>query len=565
MASSFENCTFKPKHQYPPIRIEQLYSYHAPLTGPELEKHLRIMHDEEEDIKGYAAEISRLRGILVKLVEEKDDLEKKMRDRRSLTSPLRLIPPEIWARIFSLSAYVDHIATVPSNDEQEAEERNRALQAEFNTTLRLSHVCSRWRAVALNASEVWTSICINVYSSDAVGLLDLYLTRSKGREALDIVIWDYGVENSRNRVSVHHGQRLEKGARAFQKLMSAENTVRFRSLTILITSNHFRLDRTRSPLHDSPGSFFSRLEYLHIAGDLPERSYPTWLWQGIRQATKLNEVCIGSAIHLTTVMNDRTRTLHTEPERLGTLFSLILPHFHHLQSLSVRDTQLALPHPAKPRVRCSTLRDLKIVYTHSRRPATRHFLLLSLDLPNLRSLDLHFQQPGHSIASLSSPLYALRSSLQKISITVEHFSAQHNVSNILTWLPNLVELELNLTYPALDVGKTVVVTQFLQDATCNPHLGKRLKGLCLVVESHTITSELVTMCVRFLEAKRAWSEREGGSMVTYFRLVGLFPASQPLDSDNDLDCINRLEVLASRGPTQCIITNRERSQYFFPR
>ncbi|KAL0573450.1 hypothetical protein V5O48_008505 [Marasmius crinis-equi] len=568
MASSCENCNFKSKHQYPPVRIEQLYSYHAPLNGSELEKHLRILHDEEEDVKDYAAEISRLRGTLEKLVEEKDALERKICDRRTLTSALRRIPTEIWVRIFSLSGYVDHTETVPSSDVKEREERERALNAQFNTSLRLSHVCSRWRAIALNAPEVWTSICINLYSPDAVGLLELYLTHSKGRETLDVIIWDYGIADPRNRANVHHGRRLEKGARAFQRLMSAENTARFRSLTILMTSDRFRLDRTRSPLHESPALFFSRLEYLHITSKLPQSGYPAWLWQGLRQAPKLNEACIGSVIGFETVTNDRLRALHIEPVGHHSLLSSI-PNLPHLESLSVRDTQLTLHRPLDPPVRCQTLRDLRIVYTNGNRHASGHNLLLSLDIPNLRSLDLHFQQSEHFMEALStlSPLHALRSSLQKLSLTLKQNSTHNDISKFLTWLPNIVELELNSPDSPtwFDTEKTAM-TELLQDIIHDASLGKQLQRVTLVAENHSITNELVSMCVRFLEAKRAWSvdtQGKGGSMITYFCLVGLLQDAQPLA--DDLDLVDRLEVLASQGPTQCIITNRERSLYFFPR
>ncbi|KAJ7146411.1 hypothetical protein C8R44DRAFT_599817, partial [Mycena epipterygia] len=86
--------------------------------------------------------------ILDPLLRQRNETEKRIHRHTAIMSPLRRIPPEILCKIFSFS--------LPS-----AEELNR-LGPSFGHRDRfipapwaLTHICSRWRLVALSMSPLW--------------------------------------------------------------------------------------------------------------------------------------------------------------------------------------------------------------------------------------------------------------------------------------------------------------------------------------------------------------------------------------------------------------------------
>ncbi|KAJ7780076.1 hypothetical protein DFH07DRAFT_713672, partial [Mycena maculata] len=89
------------------------------------------------------AEMARLRDRLNQLDEERTELSDYHARNTGILSPLRRVPPEVLDEIFSWS--------LPSVTE--------ALDRGFNTNNSpwvLSHISSRWRAIALSIPSLWS-------------------------------------------------------------------------------------------------------------------------------------------------------------------------------------------------------------------------------------------------------------------------------------------------------------------------------------------------------------------------------------------------------------------------
>ena len=100
--------------------------------------------------------------------DELNSLEKSARAlelRRNALAPISCLPPETLAAIFSfLSLPRDHVR-IRTGDEED----NLAW-------LRVTHVCHRWREIALNQPRFWSHIDFNALTLD--GVMEV-LSRSK--------------------------------------------------------------------------------------------------------------------------------------------------------------------------------------------------------------------------------------------------------------------------------------------------------------------------------------------------------------------------------------------------
>ncbi|KAJ7683132.1 hypothetical protein B0H17DRAFT_942197, partial [Mycena rosella] len=88
-------------------------------------------------------EISGLRRRLQQLEEERASLSKYQAQNNAVFSPLRRMPPEVLAEIFSW--------TLPSLFEA----TNRPKFDTKHSPWVLTHISSRWRAVALSTPSLW--------------------------------------------------------------------------------------------------------------------------------------------------------------------------------------------------------------------------------------------------------------------------------------------------------------------------------------------------------------------------------------------------------------------------
>ncbi|KAF5366016.1 hypothetical protein D9758_006713 [Tetrapyrgos nigripes] len=126
--------------------LEAINSYHASLSRLRLERdeiHQMLQHgctlESEEPVDQLKATLSFLK-------EEEKVLERLLNDHKSLLSPIRHVPAEIWMRVF--------ICCLPDIEYM-------SWTAHFPPFI-LSRVCSSWRNVVLSTPQLWTSLEIQI-------------------------------------------------------------------------------------------------------------------------------------------------------------------------------------------------------------------------------------------------------------------------------------------------------------------------------------------------------------------------------------------------------------------
>ncbi|KAK1235266.1 hypothetical protein PQX77_001515 [Marasmius sp. AFHP31] len=102
----------------------------------------RLLHNTEQELRGCDAEINRLRIAMQSLENRKEGLKNTVERYRSLLSPIRRLPAEILAHIFSFACTRNEIGSDPP------------------PAFRLSMVCGHWRDVALSTAGLWSSLFI---------------------------------------------------------------------------------------------------------------------------------------------------------------------------------------------------------------------------------------------------------------------------------------------------------------------------------------------------------------------------------------------------------------------
>ncbi|KAK1218413.1 hypothetical protein PQX77_018877 [Marasmius sp. AFHP31] len=103
----------------------------------------QFLLDVEHEIKGYDAEINRLRTAIHLLETKKLKMKKSMDWCRSLLSPVHRLPTEILMEIFSIACKENELdSSIPPN------------------AINLSSVCGRWWEVIRSAPKMWSSITI---------------------------------------------------------------------------------------------------------------------------------------------------------------------------------------------------------------------------------------------------------------------------------------------------------------------------------------------------------------------------------------------------------------------
>ncbi|KAF9264135.1 hypothetical protein L218DRAFT_863567 [Marasmius fiardii PR-910] len=123
------------------------------LSGAEIIRNKAILEDEEEALRQYDEEITRLQSTLGKLRTERDALHRRVVERRWAVSALRRFPNEILSEIFCLCVGDQPSLSVGPD--------------EYSSTIPLdiSHTCSRWRNVIKALPQLWSSIHIEAISN----------------------------------------------------------------------------------------------------------------------------------------------------------------------------------------------------------------------------------------------------------------------------------------------------------------------------------------------------------------------------------------------------------------
>ncbi|KAK1231506.1 hypothetical protein PQX77_005371 [Marasmius sp. AFHP31] len=115
---------------------------------------LQYIQDAEHDVDLFEKCIHRLRA-------RQAALKRDISRYRSLSSPIRKLPPEVLRRIFGFASDQSYFGIICNS-----------------ASFRLSSVCSRWRDVALHSPELWADICVSLDYEKAFKPAQLSLARS---------------------------------------------------------------------------------------------------------------------------------------------------------------------------------------------------------------------------------------------------------------------------------------------------------------------------------------------------------------------------------------------------
>ncbi|KAL0062683.1 hypothetical protein AAF712_010447 [Marasmius tenuissimus] len=170
----------------PPFRAidPQLLRSSYALSDREISEMKSLLEAEEGDVKWYKEEIDRVETLLDSLKAEKKALEVNIEQRRSIVASLWKLPTEVWELVFDMVCQTSHHGGASLViDYADFEGKAQATEQQFSMIpITLSHVCSRWRHVALGCPRLWSTIffAFENLPKHAHDLLLTFLKNSKG-------------------------------------------------------------------------------------------------------------------------------------------------------------------------------------------------------------------------------------------------------------------------------------------------------------------------------------------------------------------------------------------------
>ncbi|ESK88573.1 hypothetical protein Moror_3133 [Moniliophthora roreri MCA 2997] len=379
----------------------------------------------------------------------------------------------------------------------------------------LSHVCKRWRAIATNSPNLWSSINIDVYRmpKDFRPLLKLYLCNA-GKRPLRIRITDSQKSTWRQQgdyVADHLGF---EGFEATWCLL--RETRRLGALDLVLdedfiyspvskatfikeaTSMSFPLltcfNCSTFPDSLDNDRWFTEDDDDDASVDAEEDEVGSWFWDAIYEnAPKLTSLVTDRLYNTQLLPYSQLTTLqimrlnaHDWPHLLLTISTSL-----NLQNLSIHESYDPIDDDFSS-ISCCSLRTLRIEIWPVLRNLPRMFA--SLHLPSLRSFELHLLGPSvaedalvcnapesdwpcHTLLAISE---ACSATLTQLSVKTEDYAISANaMTRALAAMPNLVFLEVNAVRDAQESFAAGLVSGLMveearggRDAVLMPKLRK---------------------------------------------------------------------------------------------
>ncbi|ESK84809.1 hypothetical protein Moror_518 [Moniliophthora roreri MCA 2997] len=416
-----------------PVPMEILHPDYIP-SASEISQICRVIGEEEEELKEYESEISRLRTVLDKLEAERLDLKGRIRYRKCVVSPIRRIPNELWTIIFDFLCV----------DRPGLQSQTLNLAA-----WHLSQVCSRWRRLVNSLPHLWSDITFDIYrpTSKAMMLLELCLKYSD-MHPLRLRIYD-GI-NGRS-TGPPEPPELET-------YMGRNGLASFRTLMLHMTRcRHLELDvhwRVLSRIGDTVDVSFPLLQAFSCKTLFETEEHGTqWFWRAIHAAPQLRVVYTRSIVGF-----DRFpfhQLISLQVDYVGDINHAlhVLEISPNLQSLAIYDG--SVPFSSQPNLgfmqnshfTASALQSLSISLGTS---PTRYIPFFAyLSMPALRKLEIDIQNTFRDdIQTWRQPLHGMlqRSPhLQYVHLVLDVFS-ETPFLEILQASPNLLNLEVEVGY-----------------------------------------------------------------------------------------------------------------------
>ncbi|KAK1222044.1 hypothetical protein PQX77_015143 [Marasmius sp. AFHP31] len=431
-------------NQTPALPMNTLRSDYIPPDEQVLQTRKQLKKDEEV-FSLYDEEITRLQTVLGKLVERKNLVEKRMKERRALVSAIRRLPNEILSEIF-------HSCVPPGVYSFSADRtgvRTRALD--------ISQICSRWRTVINAIPKLWSSFHIDLYKikHDVSSIIGIYIDRSQ-EHPLYVCLTDELYKAAEMNSFVRSKVEKRFGGRGLEGVDSLLGTVtRFEELKIDMSGGLIDCIIRRETPGIDKGVDFCRLKVLKTT--LYAFLSNSLLWKGIYEAPKLThlvahrhvEHALLSLPHITSVDIFDIGSLDTLPRILHQIPSLErLTASFHICWCSSQD------HPAT--ITAKSLRRFSLDGLDAR---DIEWLFSMLVLPSMTSLEI-------VIPSRPATLYSIQpilDVLQRSSCSLQELVIRLPIR--LLDLVKVIQSCLGLTYlefllPALPEAQEEI-TQFI--------------------------------------------------------------------------------------------------------
>ncbi|KAL0572667.1 hypothetical protein V5O48_009291 [Marasmius crinis-equi] len=492
-----DSCKFTPNFRYEAVTRDRFRSEYS-LPDATRSQMASWVEDEEKDVERYALEIARVKGILWKLEEEKQELEEKIRQRRCFLSIVRRVPGDIWVDIFGHCVRDAHRDITLQPDLKDEAHRGR-YQLCFATPYRLSAICSLWRDLVVSSPRMWSYVALDLhrrgmFSGLILPALALSIERSKDR-ALEIVIGNtknYEIINSLTIADLEH-RRDSNALRAIQMLLDCLPRAR-----VLVIDLGYADQNPMSHLEHTRDASFPRLEYLRIGGRFDSSSLGEALWRAPKLSTAsftstspLARLAHSSALQALEVEkvtgDDDLRNFLQILNTLPNFNSLIIHDCYHVETI------------IKPPVVYRGLRRLSLGVSEHEIHLVQPFLE-SIECPELQHLNLAFHyspriEPlGHG---LERALPRFSSSLTHLSLSIHIESPPYLLPRILRALPNVVVFEAHLAHHIdwqyRDDPADALASELFAELSDDPAATSQLKSLLFVIESTRGTINTVTL------------------------------------------------------------------------
>ncbi|KAJ6592447.1 hypothetical protein B0H19DRAFT_902454, partial [Mycena capillaripes] len=130
------------------------------------------------DMGRYNTEIIRVREVLNRLISERDSLQHYSNACSSAFAPVRRLPTELLAKIFTLSSPTS-IWFCDTSEEVPSDMPDRVAQLHL---IQVSQVCSRWYKTVMGTPSLWATIEVDFASHPGTLTISLaHITRSLAR------------------------------------------------------------------------------------------------------------------------------------------------------------------------------------------------------------------------------------------------------------------------------------------------------------------------------------------------------------------------------------------------
>ncbi|ESK91775.1 hypothetical protein Moror_10604 [Moniliophthora roreri MCA 2997] len=174
-------CTPVPQRE----ALSHLFSNNDPPPIERIKFIRNSLEANEKALQNVEEEIARIEEYLDKLDAKRSDLLTYVRNQKILLNPVRRIPEDIWVQVFSFCVRPSSATWMEEAQFQDSLEMTSSPWA-------ISHVCSKWRGIAISLSSLWCNIQISLYhSTPSFGglamLLALHIRRS-GSKPLSVHI-----------------------------------------------------------------------------------------------------------------------------------------------------------------------------------------------------------------------------------------------------------------------------------------------------------------------------------------------------------------------------------------